>query len=1118
MKDYTNTRTLKSLLSFLLVVAMLSMSFPMLCVSADEVANYAYKDFGDPKNAVNLTSDWDTFVTKTKDGRTGWQSMRDSEAIYIWMDIADSFMYDLPLDTPVDITVEYYDEGNGWFCIDYDSWNPAADFYNNPPYGKTERVFMQNTKQWTSHTFHIEDMKAANRAWGDFRVTLYDPTYGRSPEDIVFGSVKVEHGDYLNPLKASAGLGHVGNSAAEDEDISLTINAKNKSDADIGYSISGKVYDSYGRCIEEIEKTSFELSAKEERVDKIPMTNPKKHGLYRIEGEYEVDYREKGETLTVPYTVKFSVSDIFDSESGNTEYGACHQIMGYYMGNPEEVAEVYNRVGLTYIRDDLFKGTKVDGKWKLDDDKIEGWRILKEHNITTIGILFGPQTFSGLPANDSQMKEYTDWVRDIVEQTKDVIDVYELWNEPNIAAFNASGVGPDGYAKMCKAAYPIIKEISPDCTVLGLGTAAMDGLNIDEKFTRGVFEAGGYDYMDALSIHPYDWSGEFRDDLWIESANLLHEIMREYGEEKPVWITEFGFSTFIGLKGYTRQRQYQNFALSRSMAKSMGLYDKYCFYCFSDRGSAIELEENWGIINYYGAEESPYSAKESFVAMAAYNRFINQNAEVKDTLKEDSVYAFHYYNNDLKKDILHLQSNDKEAQKGYYLGCTDVDVYDAYGNLMGNLKSDDGVFSFIVSQEPIYITGNFSDFKETEYKPPAKPVSTSENGAANDIISFKFEKNTDAELTFEVEDVVEVVENKGFSDNIAEIKIKVPDKTDEKVLFTVAAKDSNGDVRYCGKMIMNITTPIETYVHAEPASKLSNNFWRVRATVKNLGNTNSISGTFSITGPDTIAVVNRTREFKNLAPGGEITYLFLIPEKVNKNVIDLQYKTELDTGYVKEESTNINFTTVKYAYEKPVIDGVIDDGEWLGNWIGADEEKDVKEIENWGGPEDISFSGNIMWDEDNLYFLGIATDDVHYNQFGDDLWNLWSTDSFQMGLDDRKDINPIDAAIFTELGIASKPWGGAGMYRYSSLYKLPAGEVTNCEIVCKRYNGYTVYECRIPWSEIFYEGYKASENGSYHFSVMANDNDGDGRGWIEYMSGIGNPKLATLFGEMYLVK
>ena len=86
------------------------------------------------------------------------------------------------------------------------------------------------------------------------------------------------------------------------------------------------------------------------------------------------------------------------------------------------------------------------------------------------------------------------------------------------------------------------------------------------------------------------------------------------------------------------------------------------------------------------------------------------------------------------------------------------------------------------------------------------------------------------------------------------------------------------------------------------------------------------------------------------------------------------------------------------------------------------------------------------------------------------------------------------------------------------LNNLPLDIVKSAEIVVKRYEDYTVYEARIPWSEIFEEGYKAEEGDGWRFSALVNDQDGQGRYYMEYTGGIGTVKNADEFGTMKLVR
>ena len=62
----------------------------------------------------------------------------------------------------------------------------------------------------------------------------------------------------------------------------------------------------------------------------------------------------------------------------------------------------------------------------------------------------------------------------------------------------------------------------------------------------------------------------------------------------------------------------------------------------------------------------------------------------------------------------------------------------------------------------------------------------------------------------------------------------------------------------------------------------------------------------------------------------------------------------------------------------------------------------------------------------------------------------------------------------------------------------------------------TVYELQIPWTQIFNNKPDFRKQKEIYFSVMVNDddNDGKGRGWLEYCPGIGSEKNPALFMKL----
>ncbi len=1126
----------KRMLALALAFATVFASFPA-AFAQEEDENYAEAVFGASTKYFNMHEDYANYMTPVeRDGRAGLRSS-GNQGCNMWLGITDSFMYDLPNDTPVDITVEYYDEGSGHFMIRYDSHDLADATVTAGTYKTSDPVRLTNTKEWKSHTFHIEDLKAANRIYnGDLLLSTWSPDNGLTKEEVIFGSMKITYGKYISPLKYTAGLGDVGNLMGENDATTLTIEAYNKDDKmPISVKITGAVFDEYGRTLENIPENTYEIGAHEDKTLQIPFANPQKHGLYTIEGKFETDYKSAGETVTEDFLVKFSVSDIAEEGDGNYNYGQCHQIMAYNMGAPEDVADVYVKVGARHLRDDIkpavCRFNSETGNWEITEKAYNGWKYLKDRGIETTGILFGGDSSKDgkLPITEEDYQYWDKWVRDIVTQLDGLISIYEVWNEPNITSFNKNGATPAQYGELVKRTYKIIKDINPEIKVVSMVTAG-----VDLEWIEGALAVGAGDYCDAISVHPYGWTGMFRDKAWVDQAKECKALMEKYGAgDVELWASEIGFSSYTGSRGYTREEQSQNHILARALAKAYNLYDIYYAYCLADRARRDEYEENWGIIEWYDAKTNPYVAKESFLSMATYNRFIRDDSELKGLYDENSEYAFWFDNKKLGKDVMLLRSNNGTANAGngvmhnYMLGCPSVEVYDVYGNKIDTLYSDNGEYCISFDANAVYVVGNFTAFEVKDANPTIKPSSVKLSGAGGDVVTLTFTKNINKNLKINVENTVEVVENNGFKGNTAEVKIRVPNDIGQTYRYNITISDNTGKTYYAAQHTLSITSPVSISAFSEPASDLNNNQWRVRATVTNLCNTQEVKGIYKVESPSNVAQVNTEREF-DLAPGEEITYYLNIPEKVNKNVIELVTSATLTTGQREENTAKLNFTSCVYAEKAPTIDGVIDEHEWLGSWVGSDRAEDVKEIPTWGGPEDLSFSGSLMWDDENLYFLGIATDDVHsatYQWEPDNPFYMWSTDSFQFAVDDRASINPVEAGYINEFGMGTLPNGEGGIYRFSS-YSNPnatIGIVENCDIVIKRYDTYTVYEVRLPWSEIFYEGYKVDweeKEHKYRFSVLLNDNDddGNGRGWIEYMAGIGDPKTVDGFGDMQIKK
>ncbi len=120
------------------------------------------------------------------------------------------------------------------------------------------------------------------------------------------------------------------------------------------------------------------------------------------------------------------------------------------------------------------------------------------------------------------------------------IKYWEVLNEPEAQSVEEDGrikcffqgSGSD-YYDLLKATYEAIKEADPEAKVVIGGLATLQGRGAEE-FLREVLELGGGEYFDIAAVHSY---GDEMDDF---NVGELKALLKEYGLEKPIWVTEVG--------------------------------------------------------------------------------------------------------------------------------------------------------------------------------------------------------------------------------------------------------------------------------------------------------------------------------------------------------------------------------------------------------------------------------------------------------------------------------------------------------------------------------------------------------------------------------------------------
>ena len=1057
-------------------------------------------DFGETciaKNAEVRMGDRGGVQTFSQDGVSCWKTDMASMAMYIYINIDDDLLYDELAALEVEIT--YYDDVNAHFALNYEG---QSDTYQSTPGVQT-----QGTKEWKTVKFYIDDVKLANGENGnDMRLTPFVDGEGKSQTDLCFKSLRIKRVKFKNPVRMTYTMenpggifhGETGRGNLHFENI-----------LDEPFDVSGEITLCWDEEPLYTEPIQFQIAANGE-YDLAKEFRLERYGLYTA----KVHLKDSGGYFDWTYDVSMSRTKY--NETQNMSYGT-NGHYGQGKGSHEINARLMREAGCGWVRDGInwLDVEKEPGVFNFPERIVDGVDAYVENGLEVLLMIgyWNPLYDEGkTPASDEAIAAYARYAAETAKQFQGKVHTFEIWNEYNINGFNPSNEPPETYAKMLKAAYEAIKAVNPQATVVGCATS-----EIDIGWIERVFAAGGYAYMDVVSIHPYTRREPDRDALR-EDIQTLKELCKKYGngQEKPIWITEDGYSSSTNhqeIYGYTEDWIAASQAKHPLADVVYDICDKVFMYDFQNDGPDINSSEhNFGLIKTWGYGISdPYSAKKGYASVAFANFFAanyTYDKPVADTAEER---IFLYQKNDGTEQGIAMWSAGRIKRVTLQLG-PEITVYDMYGNPEVR-QSGDGLYTFELTGSPVYITGAFAQPKTAENPYEAKESHISAaRGETFDIVLQRL--RTETGKTFLVQDGQGLtdIQTLEFAAGEAQkaLQIQIPN-TMELGSYEMQLADEAGEILPI-TVTLDITEPVTvSNMRTGLMYKDKWDYWYGEVDLTNNSH-GPISGSIYFT--DYAYAPRVPAPFYNLAPGETRTVRMVFAPMREKRIAQTELVVALSNGVQIAQTVQLSFLAAKKAgADKPVIDGVLTPGEWRsGTAIFIDQADMVRTYTDYGGPADMSGKAYLMWDEEYLYVGAQVTDNI-FSQTETDKY-IWRGDMMQVGIFDRALEEDYRGQNF-EIGLAQTQ-KGTEVYRYLGIgYKI--GPVEAIEASVKNTGNVTVYEAKIPWKEVF-EGLVEIEDGkTITFSMLINDNDGTGRrGWLEYGSGIGAAKDPSLYLDLYL--
>lgn len=872
-----------------------------------------------------------------------------------------------------------------------------------------------------------------------------------------------------------------------------------------------------------------------------------RYGLYKISSK--ILYKNGDEMIDFGNDAELYFSKVLSSDPGEHSERMGFASNSGYGGSYSDTMKLLEMAGATGTRAGHMSWNAVqNGKtrefdYTFNKSAIDTWEeSAMDSNVCLLA--YGHKTlieqvdFAGNPAEPNffrpprtpeEMKLWGDYVDYVIERVGDFVDYYELWNEYSGSIYsNVYGGGL--YAEMCKETYERIKKNDPTAKLIAWGGVMMR----DTEFIEEFFEAGGNNYCDIFSIHPYNSGGgdEFPGDYWYQPMENCYNLIRSYEPNKPIFFTEIGWSSYWG----TTDEAVKGRAIVKANVVTLarGWADKVYIHIIQNIGlNPNDREHQFGALTAPGDYRGLQTALPAYVMFAAMNKLLPGNITCDERIEKETrlISAYNVKREDGKNVAVMWAGKLSNVDLSIDLGCNSVDTYDEYGNFIETVYSDTGVFDFGLSDKLMYAVGEFTKFEDAETvvsHKNAEYLST-----LNDVATIRINDKLGRNGTVKVEHngyVTELMNDCVMKNGVAEIQFKTSSSQMGDFPLNFKVYDENGKCIYVAQNTFTIDEPIS--ITAKSANYFGlDSRWGIELEIHNNANVSSVKGTASITGPETIAGKCVSVPFVDIRPQGTEKVYINLPEMLKKRTVTVQGEVELDYGYKVGYSQYLDFTAAYYANQKPIIDGKLGEGEWAGTAMAASDASNwtsnIKD-QPWRGPDDNSLdSMKMMWDEDNLYLMAVVKDDVFVKTpanvkgdvsiSSDPAFYLWQYDSIQFAMEDEYFNVPNRLNYpFAEIGLALGD-NGPYVYRFSGQTELAVGVVENSEVAITVEGNETIYECAIPWSEIRSVGYKPDESLIYSFAALVNDNDGNGRkGYTMYNDGIGSGKYIEKFGQMTL--
>ena len=745
--------------------------------------------------------------------------------------------------------------------------------------------------------------------------------------------------------------------------------------------------------------------------------------------------------------------------------------------------DLMKNAGITIIRDEMYWSNveKEKGKPVIPDDWKKNVDYTLSQGIEILIILNYTNVFydnGDAPTSKEGLEGFTDYCKFILTEFKGKIKYYEIWNEPNTDGFWRPHTDPVAYTNLLKKAYTACKSVDPDVTIIGISCS-----QIELDFIKTIYENGGYDYMDAVSVHPYTTPRSNDEAGTWDKLEELYLLGQEYGPPKNIWITEFGYPTQIE-GGVSEEYQAAMISQTYLRAFTVPYLEKVFVYWFGPDGK----DRSWAEDNF-GLVRNDWSLKPSYKTYKWLTEYFSDME--RGTLVDcGSDFTSVLFENNTQVIWSHSESKNVAVE---------------FDNSNININR--------VCKKPVKMNPETEAVTITRLpllsESPFKIISTTCN--INWTVSeFRVARGSRSSAILNIKN-----DTNETKDYLIEWSIPKPLKVNPETINIVLKPNEIKDVST--SIISPLSTPSATTEHTWIKAKIkesSKSGYKalLEAPVKIVESfdikfmplpvkdepefivevTNNMNetanGFLHVTVPKSAKLDHTSEPITGLKSGQTAVCTFTVkfpsdPDMIIVPTAEFREKH----GAAAYQKGRVSFYPIKKFDSPPVIDGNLD--EWTDippiN-IKHEDQFIVTDTIEWQSEEDSSGKIYAAWDDDYIYFAAEVVDDerssqkLDFSMYQNDGWEIY----FDTNLEEDREVNTYNSDDY-QYGFADTP-EGPKVYSWSQL----GGVSVNSKIAWKDADdlgkkGYRI-EAAIPLEELKIKPYDGMVIG---FNAALNDDD-----------------------------